>query len=247
MSAMRAPKTGGVPGDRRQALIDSGRKLFTTRPYDQVTTSEIAQNAGVAYGLIAHHFENKRGLYQAVLNEIAVEIADRQLAPPPEGASLADQLRHALRNHIAYIDTYADSFVAFVRGNLGSDADQQSAIDNLRWMGAQRVLFALGIVEPLPAVLRTAMRGWVGYLDEMTVDRITHGDIDIDTLVELAVAALFTTLRTTALLESSVSFAPSIQQTLDTFEVDARCRADEVADATVPRRVQTHRSSKRSN
>jgi AcrR family transcriptional regulator len=42
----------------------------------------------VAYGLIAHHFDNKRGLYQAVLNEIAVEIAEHQLAPPPQGASL---------------------------------------------------------------------------------------------------------------------------------------------------------------
>jgi AcrR family transcriptional regulator len=244
---MRAPKVGRVPGDRRQALIDSARRLFTTRPYDQVTTSEIAQNAGVAYGLIAHHFNNKRGLYQAVLNEIAVEIADRQLAPPPQGASLADQLRHALRNHITYIDTYADSFVAFVRGNLGSDPDQQSAIDNLRWMGAQRILLALGIAEPLPAALRTAMHGWVGYLDEMMVDRITHRDIDVDTLVELGAAALVTTLRTTALLEPSISFAPSIRQTLDTFEVDTGGRPDEGADTARPRRARSRRSSERSN
>jgi AcrR family transcriptional regulator len=246
MSAKRAPKAGRAPGDRRQALIDTARRLFTTRPYDQVTTSEIAQNAGVAYGLIAHHFENKRGLYQAVLNEIAVEIADRQLAPPPEGASLADQLRHALRNHIAYIETYSDSFVAFVRGNLGSDPDQQSAIDNLRWLGAQRILLAVGIMDPPPAALRTAMHGWVGYLDEMMVDRITHGDIEIDTLVELAAAALVTTLRTTALLEPSISLAPSIRQTLDTFEVNAGRRADEPAETATPRRVQTRRPSNRS-
>jgi AcrR family transcriptional regulator len=220
MSARRVRSSGKVPADRRQALIDAARKLFTTRPYDQVTTTKIAQNAGVAYGLIAHHFENKRGLYQAVLNEIAVEIADRQLTPPLEDASLTDQLRHALRNHIAYIDTYADSFVAFVRGNLGSDPDQQLAIDKLRWLGAQRILLALGIVEPLPPALRTAMHGWVGYLDEMMVDRIAHRDIDIDTLVEFAAAALVTTLRTTALLEPSISFAPSIVRTLDTFEVE---------------------------
>jgi len=64
------------------------------------------------------------------------------------------------RNHIAHIDTYGNSFIAFVRGSLGADPDQQSAIDTLRWHGAQRILLALGIVEPVPPTLRTAMRGW---------------------------------------------------------------------------------------
>jgi AcrR family transcriptional regulator len=207
--------------DRRQLLLDAARKLFSQRPYDKVTTTEIAKNAGVAYGLIAHHFENKRGLYLAVMNAIAVEIAAVQLTPPPPGASLADQLRHALRCHIAYIDTYSDSFVAFVRGDLGSDPDQQSAIDGLRWLGAQRVLLALGILEPVPAVLRSAMHGWVGYLDEMMIDRITNRDVDIDALVELAAAALVTTMRTAAQLDPAITLAAPIQDELDTFTVIA--------------------------
>jgi AcrR family transcriptional regulator len=206
--------------DRRQLLITAARTLFTHKPYDQVTTTEIAQNAGVAYGLIAHHFKNKRGLYQAALNEIAVEIAAHQLASSPESGSLLDQLRHAVHNHIAYIDTYAESFVAFVRGNLGTDADQQSAIDDLRWMGAQRILLALGITEPLPPTLRTAMRGWVGYLDEMMIDRILHRDVDINTVVELACATLVTTLRAATVLEPSIDLAPEVLQILDTFHVN---------------------------
>lgn len=225
MSARRASKARSVVGDRRQALIDTARKLFTTRPYDQVTTSEIADKAGVAYGLIAHHFVNKRGLYQAVLNEIAAEIAEHQLAPPPPGASLTNQLRHALRNHITHIDSYADSFVAFVRGNLGADTEQQGAIDELRWMGAQRILLALGIVEPLPAVLRTAMHGWIGYLDEMMIDRITNRDIDVDALVELAAAALITTLRSASRLDPTIRFDASITRELEKFEVQTARRS----------------------
>src|SRR5882757_2498285 len=147
--------------DRRQLIIDAARALFAQRPYDQVTTTEIARNAGVAYGLIAHHFDNKRGLYLAAMNQIADEIAAAQLSPPPPDASLADQLRHALRSHIEYVDTYSDSFVAFVRGALGSDRDQQSTVDGLRWLGAQRILMALGIIEPISPILRTAMHGWV--------------------------------------------------------------------------------------
>jgi AcrR family transcriptional regulator len=202
-------------GDRRQLIIDAARKLFSSRPYDQVTTSEIAKNAGVAYGLIAHHFEHKRGLYLAVMNEIAVEIADVALAPPPEDASLIDQLRHALRNHIAYIDSYSNSFVALLRGALGADAEHQAAIERLRWLGAQRILLALGIVEPIPASLRTAMHGWVGYLDEMMIDRITHRDIDAEALVELAAAALVATLRTAAAIDQSISFPTEVIGALD--------------------------------
>ncbi|KWX21012.1 TetR family transcriptional regulator [Mycolicibacterium wolinskyi] len=203
--------------NRRQLIIDAARKLFATRPYDQVTTSEIAKQAGVAYGLIAHHFDNKRGLYLAVMNEIAVEIAAAQLAPPPSDAGPVDQLRHALRNHITYIDSYSDSFVALLRGALGADPEHQAAIERLRWLGAQRILSALGIVEPVTAALRTAMHGWVGYLDEMTIDRITNRDIDVDVLVELATAALVATLRTAAVVDPSIAYSPDVTDALESF------------------------------
>jgi AcrR family transcriptional regulator len=216
MCARPAPKAA----DRRQLLIDTARKLFAQRPYGQVTTSEIAKNAGVAYGLIAHHFENKRGLYLAVMSEIAVEIAAVQLSPPPEGASLTDQLRHALRSHISYIDSYAESFVALVRGQLGSDPDQQNTVDELRWLGAQRILLAIGITEPISPLLRTAMRGWVGYLDEMMIDRINHGDLDREVLVELAAAALVSTLQSASTLDPSIGPSPPIIKALKTFRVN---------------------------
>lgn len=201
--------------DRRQSIIDAARNLFATRPYDRVTTSEIATNAGVAYGLIAHHFGNKRGLYLAVMNEIAEEIAAAQLNLPPADATLVDRLRHALRSHIAYIDSYSGSFVALLRGALGADTEHQEAVERLRWIGAQRILLALGITDPIPPVLRAAMHGWVGYLDEMMIDRIAHRDIDAEALVELAAAALVTTLKTTAAIDPSIVYSPEV---LDAFE-----------------------------
>jgi hypothetical protein len=49
------------------------------------------------------------------------------------------------------------------------------------------------------------MHGWVGYLDEMMIDRITHRDVDGEALVELAAAALIATLRTAAEIDQSIS------------------------------------------
>ncbi|OBB02979.1 TetR family transcriptional regulator [Mycolicibacterium fortuitum] len=208
-------KTRPKPVDRRRLIIDAARRLFATTPYDQVTTAQVAKDAGVAYGLIAHHFDHKRGLYLAVMNEIAEEIAVAQTADAPPGTPLAEQLRHALRSHIAHIDSYSDSFVALLRGALGADPEHQSAVERLRWLGAQRILSALGIVDPVAPTLRVAMHGWIGLLDEMMIDRISHRDVDVDVLVNLAAAALAVTLRTAAALDHSITYTAEAAAAID--------------------------------
>ncbi|MBP3084262.1 TetR/AcrR family transcriptional regulator [Mycolicibacterium fortuitum] len=208
-------KTRPKPVDRRRLIIDAARRLFATTPYDQVTTAQVAKDAGVAYGLIAHHFDHKRGLYLAVMNEIAEEIAAAQTADVPPGAPPAEQLRHALRSHISHIDSYSDSFVALLRGALGADPEHQSAVERLRWLGAQRILSALGIVDPVVPTLRVAMHGWIGLLDEMMIDRISHRDVDVDVLVNLAAAALAVTLRTAAALDHSITYTAEAAAAID--------------------------------
>jgi hypothetical protein len=70
-------------------------------------------------------------------------------------------------------------------------------------------------VEPIPATLRTAMHGWVGYLDEMMIDRITHRDVDAEALVELAAAALVATLRTATAFDQSISIPDEVIDALN--------------------------------
>lgn len=209
-----SPSRPRPPVDRRQQLIDSARKLFAALPYDQVTTSEIAKQAGVAYGLIAHHFENKRGLYLAVMSEVAEEISAAQMTALPHDAPVIEQLRHALRSHVDYVDSYGDGFVAFVRGNLGSDPQQRAVLDELRWQGVQRALLLLGITEPVPPLLRTALRGYASYLDEIMIDRIINRDVNSHALVELAIANLEATLQTAATLDPSIEIPEPIMHAL---------------------------------
>jgi hypothetical protein len=93
-------------------------------------------------------------------------------------------------------------------------------VEQLRWLGAQRILLSVGIAEPVSPTLRTAMRGWVGYLDEMMIDRITNRDLDVDVLVELAAAALVTTLLSASRLDSSITLASSVRDALDAFTIE---------------------------
>jgi AcrR family transcriptional regulator len=61
----------------RAALIESGRKLFSTRGYDAVGTEEIVAAAGVTRGALYHHFDGKRGLFAAVFEHVERELTQR--------------------------------------------------------------------------------------------------------------------------------------------------------------------------
>jgi AcrR family transcriptional regulator len=61
----------------RAALVAAARPLFAQRGYARVGTEEIARAAGVTRGALYHHFDGKRELFEAVYEQIEVELAER--------------------------------------------------------------------------------------------------------------------------------------------------------------------------
>jgi AcrR family transcriptional regulator len=61
----------------RGALIGAARSLFAERGYSGVATEEIVRAAGVTRGALYHHFAGKRELFEAVYEQIEVELAQR--------------------------------------------------------------------------------------------------------------------------------------------------------------------------
>jgi len=61
----------------RTALIDAGRELFAARGYDAVATEELVAAAGVTRGALYHHFDGKRGLFDAVFERVESELVGR--------------------------------------------------------------------------------------------------------------------------------------------------------------------------
>ncbi|MDR3639111.1 MAG: TetR/AcrR family transcriptional regulator [Isosphaeraceae bacterium] len=50
----------------REALIDAGRAMFVSRPYDEVTLRAVAKKAGYSAPTILNHFGSKEGLIFAI-------------------------------------------------------------------------------------------------------------------------------------------------------------------------------------
>lgn len=66
---------------RRSEILAAAREVFTTRPYDESSISDIASRAGCVEGTIYTYFRNKRELFDAVLESffdaLIVDIAPR--------------------------------------------------------------------------------------------------------------------------------------------------------------------------
>jgi AcrR family transcriptional regulator len=56
------------------ALICAGRALFAARGFDAVAAEEIVAAAGVTRGALYHHFDGKKGLFEAVFISVEREM-----------------------------------------------------------------------------------------------------------------------------------------------------------------------------
>ena len=84
-------------------------KLFATKPYADISVQEIADEAGVARGLIHHYFGGKDDILAAIMREIT---PDR--APPPVDTSIPLPERVAQRTDglMAVLEDHSQAWLA---------------------------------------------------------------------------------------------------------------------------------------
>jgi AcrR family transcriptional regulator len=58
-----------VPEERRRQILDAAVRAFAQRGYHACRVSDIASEAGVAYGLVYHYFESKEAVLEAIFRE----------------------------------------------------------------------------------------------------------------------------------------------------------------------------------
>ena len=61
----------------RQALVETAKRLFAERGYEATSIDAVLERAGVSRGALYHHFDNKRTLFEAVLDAVESEVAER--------------------------------------------------------------------------------------------------------------------------------------------------------------------------
>ena len=60
----------------KELIITHAKSLFSEKGYAQSSMDELAQRCGLNKAMVFYYFKNKKGLYEAVMREVLVEIYD---------------------------------------------------------------------------------------------------------------------------------------------------------------------------
>ncbi|MEU3986343.1 TetR/AcrR family transcriptional regulator [Streptomyces sp. NPDC026672] len=176
---MHRSATDKPPTRRQLAAQETRRKLlraalenFSRRPYGEVTVGDIARTAGVAHGLLSHHFNGKESLYAEAVREI-----DRQLraatAFPDEGP-VADRLRRHFAAHLGFLAEHEDAALNLVLRRAEATDLAADAFEATRQEGVAAICALLGLDVDEPG-LRLAVRGFGAACDEMALLWLKNG------------------------------------------------------------------------
>ena len=104
---------------RREQLLNVGRKLFAEKGFETVTVEEIAAKAGVSKPVVYEHFGGKEGLYAVVVdretNYLLDSISQALVGSRNDGASARGLVEQAGLALFDYIDSNPQGFRILVR------------------------------------------------------------------------------------------------------------------------------------
>jgi AcrR family transcriptional regulator len=172
--------------ERRRQLLEAGAALFAEHAYEEISMRDIARAAGVSKPLLYHYFPSKLDLFKAAVAEKAGEL-QRLIEPTGEGSSF-EQLTESLDAYLAWIEANALTWSKLAQ-SAAALPEARELVDGFRQRTMNMALARLtGGGTPRPA-LRTAIRGWLGYMDAAILDWTQAKDLPREQLRDLLIAA----------------------------------------------------------
>ena len=174
--------------ERRRRLLELGADLFTRLAYDELSMAKIAKEAGISKALLYHYFPSKEAYFVATLEEKAEELAaahgaGRVAAAAGAALELARRLPgldRGEREQLRQDDPLR-------RGGARGAGDARPRARRRPRSGSSTG--CAGTSRPRRS-LRTAVRGWLGFMDGACLDWVAHRDLDRQTLHGLLLATL---------------------------------------------------------
>src|SRR5215203_2281210 len=100
---------------RREHLLEVGRKLFADKGFEGTSGEEIASRAGVSKPVVYEHFGGKEGLYAVVVDREIEHLLDRLTTALRSASHPRAVLERAALSLLDYIETSTDGFRILVR------------------------------------------------------------------------------------------------------------------------------------
>jgi AcrR family transcriptional regulator len=167
------PRTRLEPDERREQILDCAIGLFGERPYSAVSTTDLANAAGVTRGLIHHYFGTKRGLYLDVVRAMVL-VPNLHPAVASSGP-LISRVERSVDWFLDAVVAHGKTFVAVTGAEgVGDDPEIERILAEADDIAAQNVLTIVGVSSPANAnaceraivraygsLVKGAVREWV--------------------------------------------------------------------------------------
>jgi AcrR family transcriptional regulator len=189
--------------DKRRHLLDAAVRVFARKGFHASRVGDIAEEAGVAHGLLYHYFSSKDEVLEAVFHDNWSVLLARIASVEETDEPAADQLRHisaiVLRTWLHLPDVVRVMIREFGRSpelsaRIGELAQPIEAIQRVIKRGIERGEFRQDIDPTVAAVVV------YGSIDELltawVLDRLPAGEEDVAaaerTLLEVSLLGLQT-------------------------------------------------------
>ena len=190
----------------KEKVLAAARELFITSKYEDVKAADIARAAGVAHGLVFHHFGSKQGLYSEVLCSIGREVLDLHVDDPD--VPLGKRIRQSHAAHLTYLAAHRDLALNLVLRPWGAE----EPFDQVRDDGNRRLCENLGLDFERPAV-RAVLRMYTTAADQLARDYLTSAHpFGVDLVVEMLMTVLAGALRAAGVADPSLDVEQVLEE-----------------------------------
>lgn len=164
--------------------------MLANRALEDISISEIAEQAGISRGLLFHYFPTKQDFQLAIVRNANSEMLER--TAPDRSLGLFDMLRDSIERYVTYASENRTSYLALLRGPASVSPELLALVNQTRDAFVAIILAEVPIaVDPADHPrLTLALRGWIAMVEEITLTWLRTESIPRDQLIDLLVESL---------------------------------------------------------
>ena len=183
-----------MPSDTREKILQAAFTVLSREGYENASIKEIAEEAGVAQGLIHYYFKSKQLLVLAVLNFVCEKMELGNVEGAAGAQAAFEQTKLMLRDKRATNALYVQLIGVGVHDpEIGAGVREFIRNERRNVENIARQVFAEREVDPSPArgISGAVWGAILGIIVQSLIDPEFHADEAVDALAAMSLSAVY--------------------------------------------------------
>ncbi|MFM8908172.1 MAG: TetR/AcrR family transcriptional regulator [Actinomycetota bacterium] len=125
--------------ERRTQIVRVAVHEFATKGYHGTAMNDIAASAGVTKPVLYQHFDSKRALYLALIDEVAAEMLEAIGKATSNAADGRDQTQAGIVSYFEWVAAHRDAFMLLFGSGARRDEEFATAVRNVEKKVAEAI------------------------------------------------------------------------------------------------------------